>query len=78
MTGAIGTTKDVTTTVTPEGTSQAVTATSSDDAIATVIQNDVGGFTITLVAAGTASINFTADGHDDIKAALAITVSAVS
>lgn len=37
----------------------ATTATSSDDAIATIVKNENGGFDGTIVAEGTASFDFT-------------------
>lgn len=73
LTGDAGTTKDITVTVTPEGAPQDVTATSSDSKIATATKGENGAYTIGLVAAGTANIDFAVG---DIKNTLAVTVNA--
>lgn len=72
LTGDAGTTKDITVTVTPEGAPQDVTATSDNDKIATVAKKSDGVYTVTLVAAGTANIAFSAG---NVNASLAVTVN---
>jgi uncharacterized protein YjdB len=73
MSGVVGTTKSITATLTPEGASGDITATSSDTSIATVAKNADGSYTIGLVKAGSATITFTAGS---LTTTLAVTVSA--
>ncbi|MFT8725964.1 MAG: Ig-like domain-containing protein [Liquorilactobacillus nagelii] len=75
MSGTVGTTKQVTATLTPDGASGDIAATSSDTSIATVAKNSNGSFTVSLVAAGSATITFAAG---DVTSTLAATVSAAS
>ncbi|KRL40729.1 hypothetical protein FD45_GL001373 [Liquorilactobacillus nagelii DSM 13675] len=75
MSGTAGTTKSVTATLTPDGASGDVTATSSDTSIATVAKNSDGSFTVNLVTAGSATITF---ATGDVTSTLAVTVSAAS
>ena len=75
MSGTAGTNKSVIATLTPEGASGDITATSSDTSIATVAKNSDGGFTVNLVKAGSATITFVAG---DATNSLAVTVSAAS
>lgn len=74
MTGVAGTTKTVTATVTPDGVSQNLTVTSSDNTIATVAPNATSGYDVTLVAAGSATISFAV--NDTVKSDLTVTVTA--
>jgi uncharacterized protein YjdB len=73
MSGTAGTAKQVTATLTPDGASGDVTATSSDTSVATVAKNSDGSFTVNLVAAGSATVTFAAG---KVTSALAVTVSA--
>lgn len=75
MSGTAGATKSVTATLTPEGASGDVTATSSDTSIATVAKNSDGSFTVNLVAAGSATITFSTG---NVTTTLAVTVNAAS
>jgi uncharacterized protein YjdB len=75
MSGTAGATKSVTATLTPEGASGDVTATSSDTSVATVAKNSDSSFTVNLVAAGSATITFSTG---NVTTTLAVTVSAAS
>lgn len=73
LTGDAGTSKDITVTVTPEGAPQDITVKSEDSKIATVAQNSAGIYTVSLVAAGSTTIDFAAG---DVKSSLTVTVNA--
>ena len=73
FTGGVGATKDITVTVTPDGAPQAVEAVSSDESVATVVKKSDGVYTITNLAAGTATITFSTNGF---SSTLAVTVNA--
>lgn len=75
MSGTAGATKSVTATLTPDGALGDVTAVSSDTSIATVTKNSDASFTVSLIAAGSATITFAAG---DVTSTLAVTVSAAS
>lgn len=73
LTGAVGSTKDITVTVTPDGAPQEVKAVSSNEKVATVVKKSDGVYTITNLTEGTATITFSTNG---ISSALAVTVNA--
>ncbi|MGO3095686.1 MAG: Ig-like domain-containing protein [Lacticaseibacillus paracasei] len=73
LTGAVGSTKDITVTVTPDGAPQEVKAVSSNEKVATVVKKSDGVYTITNLTAGTATITFSTNG---ISSTLAVTVNA--
>lgn len=73
LTGGVGSTKDITVTVTPDGAPQAVKAVSSNEKVATVVKKSDGVYTITNLTAGTATITFSTNG---ISSTLAVTVNA--
>lgn len=73
LTGAVGSTKDITVTVTPDGAPQEVKAVSSNEKVATVVKKSDGVYTITNLAAGTATITFSTNG---ISSTLAVNVNA--
>ena len=72
MSGAVGLTKSVTATVTPEGAPQDVSAVSSNDGVATVAKQKDGTFVVTLVASGTANIIFSVGS---VSTTLSVTVN---
>lgn len=73
LTGAVGSTKDITVTVTPDGAPQAVKAVSSNEKVATVVKKSDGVYNITNLTEGTATITFSTNG---ISSTLAVTVNA--
>ena len=73
LTGAVGSTKDITVTVTPDGAPQAVKAVSSNEKVATLVKKSDGVYTITNLPEGTATITFSTNG---ISSTLAVTVNA--
>ncbi|KTE99987.1 hypothetical protein AC564_0250c [Lacticaseibacillus paracasei] len=73
LTGAVGSTKDITVTVTPDGAPQEVKAVSSNEKVATVVKKSDGVYTITNLTEGTAPITFSTNG---ISSTLAVTVNA--
>jgi uncharacterized protein YjdB len=72
LTGDAGTSKDITVTVTPEGAPQDVAITPANAKIATAVKKNGNTYTVSLVAAGSANIDFVAD---KVKSTLAVTVS---
>lgn len=73
FTGGVGSTKDITVTVTPDGAPQTVKAVSSNEKVTTVVKKSDGVYTITNHTAGTATITFSTNG---ISSTLAVTVNA--
>lgn len=74
-TGGVGATKDKTVTETPDGAPEAVEAVSSDESVATVVKKSDGIYTITNLAAGTATKTLETNGK---SRTLAVTVNAGS
>ncbi|HAQ1518969.1 hypothetical protein [Enterococcus faecium] len=80
-TGKVGDTKTFTISAVPADASDAAdviaatTATSSDDAIATIVKNEDGGFDGTIVAEGSATFAFTSG---EFTATIAVTGTAAS
>ncbi|MEX1563588.1 hypothetical protein AB3J18_03640 [Enterococcus sp. C43] len=80
-TGKVGDTKTFTISAVPADASDAAaviaatTATSSDDAIATVVKNENGGFDGTIVAEGSATFTF---ASGEFTATIAVTGTAAS
>ncbi len=73
MTGAVGTSKDITVTVTPDGAPQDITVASDNEQIATVTKKSAGTYIVTIAGEGSADITFTAG---TVSAALAVTATA--